>query len=69
MLLSLWLANHMQKQGSCLHAGNAEHEEEEEEEEERAGESWLSELNPDSRTIVTGCMANIHLAKAKPGNR
>ena len=50
------------------YAGEVE-EEEEEEEEEKAGDSWLNELNPDSRTVVEGCMANIHLAKAKPGDR
>lgn len=49
--------------------GAAEHEEEEDEEEEKAGDAWLSELNPDSRTVVKGCIANVHLARAKPGDR
>lgn len=49
-------------------AGEVE-EEEDEEEEEKAGDAWLNELNPESRTVVTGCMANIHLAKAKPGDK
>lgn len=49
-------------------AGEVE-EEEDEEEEEKAGDAWLNELNPSSQTIMTGCMANIHLAKAKPGKR
>ena len=44
-------------------------QEEEEEEEEKAGDAWLNELNPESRTVVKGCMANIHLAKAKVGDR
>ena len=51
-----------------MHTGAAEHEEEEEEE-EKAGDAWLSELNPDSRTVVKGCIANVHLARAKPGDR
>lgn len=46
-----------------------EFEEEQEEEEEQAGDTWLNELNPNSQTIITGCMANIHLAKAKAGDR
>lgn len=50
------------------HAGEVE-EEEEEDEEEKAGDSWLNELNPNSRTVLQGCMANIHLANAKPGDR
>ena len=52
----------------CLHcAGQVE--EDEEEEEEKAGDAWLNELNPSSRSVIKGCMANIHLAKAKPGDR
>ncbi len=50
------------------HAEEVE-EEEEEDEEEKAGDSWLNELSPNSRTVVQGCMANIHLANAKPGDR
>ncbi|DBA66182.1 hypothetical protein WJX79_006574 [Trebouxia sp. C0005] len=55
-------------QDSAAATGEVE-EEEEEDEEEKAGDSWLNELNPDSRTVVQGCMANIHLANAKPGDR
>ena len=44
-------------------------EEEDEEEEEKTGDTWLNELNPNSQTVITGCMANIHLAKAKTGDR
>ena len=42
---------------------------EEEEEEEASGDAWLNELSPDSQTILTGCMANTYLAKAKAGDR
>ena len=53
------------------HVGEAEEVEgeEEEEEEEHTGDSWLNELNPSSQTVITGCMANMHLAKAKAGDR
>ena len=44
-------------------------EEEDEEEEEKAGDTWLNELNPSSQTVITGCMANVHLAEAKAGDR
>lgn len=44
-------------------------EEADEEEEEKTGDTWLNELNPSSQTVITGCMANVHLAKAKAGNR
>ncbi|KAL3147384.1 hypothetical protein ABBQ32_002862 [Trebouxia sp. C0010 RCD-2024] len=54
---------------ASANAAQGEVEEEEEEEEEKAGDMWLNELNPNSRTIITGCMANIHLAKAKAGDR
>ncbi|KAL3136316.1 hypothetical protein ABBQ38_005580 [Trebouxia sp. C0009 RCD-2024] len=54
---------------ASANAAQGEFEEEQEEEEEQAGDTWLNELNPNSQTIITGCMANIHLAKAKAGDR
>lgn len=48
------------------HVGEVE---EEEDEEENTGDAWLNELNPSSQTVITGCMANVHLAKAKAGDR
>ena len=57
----------MQETLKFCHVGEVE--EEDEEQEEKTGDSWLNELNPSSQTVITGCMANVHLAKAEAGDR
>lgn len=75
LLLELW-TNSMQTTTTCIdipHEPFLTHTAvcsgEEEEEEEASTDAWLHELNPDSQSIVTGCMANTYLAKAKAGDR